>query len=171
VKVAIVTGDHYRKDPEKPGSCYSKDDLEVHNQMDEAFTSFKDLEVHVINSHENLQGRILDINPQIIVNFCDTGFENRIELESSLPSLFDMLRIPYTGSSALGLVTCYDKSSVRLIAESIKIEVPKEQFVEFGKPPEWTSIVYPVLIKPNRSDGSFGITKDSVVFNQNEANL
>ena len=83
--------------------------------------------------------------------------------------MFDLFEIPYTGSSAAGIISCYDKSAVRLIAQSMGVKVPGEFFVEFGGSPPWDQLRYPVLIKPNRADGSFGITKDAVIGDRRHA--
>jgi len=65
----------------------------------------------------------------------------------------------------LGL--CYDKGLVRAAAQSIGVPVPHETLLLPGQPlPE---IAYPAFIKPNRGDGSVGITARSVVHDQSAA--
>jgi hypothetical protein len=37
--------------------------------------------------------------PDLVVNFCDTGFRNQAAQELSIPAYLDMLGIPYTGAA------------------------------------------------------------------------
>jgi D-alanine-D-alanine ligase len=68
----------------------------------------------------------------------------------------------YTGSSSQYLAFCYDKSLVRGIAKEMDIPVPDAFFIE----PEDTSFnlpfCFPVIVKPNLGDSSFGVTPQSV---------
>ncbi|MCP8310350.1 MAG: hypothetical protein L6N94_02495, partial [Candidatus Methylarchaceae archaeon HK01M] len=66
------------------------------------------------------------------------------------------------GSGPQCLAYCYDKSLVRGIAKEMKIPVPKAFFI---KPEDRTfelSFGFPVIVKPNFGDSSFGITQRSV---------
>jgi D-alanine-D-alanine ligase len=57
--------------------------------------------------------------PDLVVNFCGTGFRNQAAQELSIPAYLDMLGIPYTGVPLAAMVLWYDKSVVRSVAESL----------------------------------------------------
>jgi D-alanine-D-alanine ligase len=46
--------------------------------------------------------------------------------------------------------------------------VPDENYYHLSTKPPAIPKVFPVIIKPNKADGSFGITPDAVVYNQQE---
>jgi D-alanine-D-alanine ligase len=58
---------------------------------------------------------------------------------------------------------------VRAAAQSIGIPVPRERLLRPGETLSGTH--YPAFIKPNRGDGSVGITSESVVHNESEARI
>ena len=168
-KVLIITGDHTAPDPEKRGGKYNEEDFTTHNVMVEALASFDDLEVHVMNDHRNFFETLEKNRPDIVVNFCDTGFFNKIALEGSIPAYLEMQNILYTGASPQSIAICYDKGIVRLVGESLGIPVPEEKFYFAQDEFIPNEITYPSLIKPNAADGSLGITKDAVIKNEEEA--
>jgi D-alanine-D-alanine ligase len=95
-------------------------------------------------------------------NLCDEGYNNDAQKELHIPSLLEMLSISYTGSGPQCLAYCYDKSLVRGIAREMGIPVPEAFFVKpeditFGLP-----FNFPVMVKPNFGDSSFGITQRCV---------
>ena len=76
-----------------------------------------------------------------------------------------MLNLHYTGGSPQCLAYCYDKSLVRGIANEMGIPVPKAFLI---KPEDITfielSLDFPVIVKPNFGDSSFGITQHNVCY-------
>lgn len=170
LKILVITGDHTIPDPEKVDGRYTPEDLESHREMEMAFASLPGLDCTVLADHSKFLDLVREQHFDLVVNFCDTGYRNRIQLEPNIPAYLEMLDIPYTGAppAALGLV--YDKAIVRLVAEAMSVPVPSELYLPFetlaGPPPDGP---YPALIKPNRADGSLGITKDAVVRSPEEA--
>jgi D-alanine-D-alanine ligase len=63
-----------------------------------------------------------------------------------------------------GLIFFLDKQGVLKIAESIGIPVPRSIYVDEGDAhdPAALGLAYPIIVKPNSTDGSFGITSKSV---------
>ena len=82
-----------------------------------------------------------------------------------ITALLEMLKIHYSGGTPQCLSYCYDKSLVRGIANEMELPVPKAfmikpediQFVEFP-------LSFPVIVKPNFGDSSFGITQNNVCY-------
>jgi len=132
VKLYVLTGDHSVRDPEKPGGHYGPDDLRLHQAMAEAITSLEPFQVEIINRHEHLLERLRAEPPDLLVNFCDTGYRNQSALELHIPAYCEMLGVHYTGSPPIALATCYDKALVRRLAQSLRIPVPWEIFLAAG---------------------------------------
>jgi carbamoylphosphate synthase large subunit len=68
--------------------------------------------------------------------------------------------------SLLRIVYCYDKSLVRGVAQEMGIPVPygfiiKAEDINFIE----IQMEFPVIVKPNFGDSSFGITRNSVCYN------
>ncbi|MGH8162611.1 MAG: D-alanine--D-alanine ligase family protein [Gammaproteobacteria bacterium] len=164
----VVTGDHAAYDATKPGGRYSDEDFEAHRIMSEAFAAMDDFNVTVCADHEWLLDGLRASPPDLVVNFCDTGFRNVAVHEHVLPAYLDMLGIPYTGAQPAAMALCYDKQIVRLLADALGVAVPRETFLPGAGDAQMPGF-YPALIKPNRADGSVGITKDSVIHNEAEA--
>ena len=167
-RIAVVTGDHFRKDPEKLGGVYAKEDLIEHEKMVTALRSLAGYElVDVYNDHTNLLKRLKQLDCELVLNFCDTGYRNTISQEIHIPVMLDLAQKPYSGSPPSAIINCYDKAAVSLVAEQLGLAVAKEIYLPHGQAlPEDT--VYPALLKPNKADGSLGITKDAMVRNQKE---
>ncbi len=170
MKILVITGDHTVEDPEKVGGRYNEADLGVHRVMEDTFASMPGVECTVLADHGPLLDMVRETRFDLVVNFCDTGFRNRIVLEPHVPAYLELLGIPYTGSPPAALAMVYDKAVVRLVAEDMRIPVPEQMYLPFetlsAPPPQGP---YPALIKPNRADGSLGITKDAVVRSPEEA--
>lgn len=167
-RLLIVTGDHEAFDATKPGGHYGPEDLKAHRLMVEAFQTMPDFEVTVCTDHAQLLDGLRRSPPDLVVNFCDTGYRNIAAQEHVLPAYLEMLGIPYTGAAPAAMALCYDKQLVRLAAEALGVAVPREAFLP-GASDAALPGFYPALIKPNRADGSLGITKDSVVHDEHGA--
>ncbi|MEX2616241.1 MAG: D-alanine--D-alanine ligase [Alphaproteobacteria bacterium] len=168
-KLAVITGDHKASDPTKLGAAYGPEDLAAHAAMVAALESLNRFCITVYNDHDGLFERLTADRPDLVVNFCDTGVNNRPTRELNLPAWLELHGIPYTGASPQAMVLCFDKQVVRLLAEAIGIEVPREAWMPAEKGFQTLPGFYPALLKPNTADGSVGITKDAVVRNDDEA--
>ena len=96
--IAVVTGDHGRPDPTKPGGRYNPEDFEQHRTMVEAMSSLAGYRFTFWNDHDAFLDMLDASPPDLVVNFCDTGFHNQATLELNLPAYMDMRGIPYTGA-------------------------------------------------------------------------
>jgi len=103
--------------------------------------------------------------PDVIFNFIELFYENP-RFEMHICGLFELLNIPYTGASPMGLANCQSKFLTKKILSSLGIKIPAH-FMVSGLPFEVPkSIIYPSIVKPASEDGSVGIENDSVVFNE-----
>ena len=107
-----------------------------------------------------------EIRPDVVFNLCESVYGNTC-WEMNIPALLDLFRISYTGSSPLTLGLCQDKGKVKDILQSQGILTPRYKMFDRGVGPVKGNI-FPIIVKPLHEDGSLGISKESVVFD-NEA--
>jgi len=163
--VVVLLGDSTKPDPLKPFGIFDDDDLYTIDQLKGALRELKDYSFTYLNNHDTLIHDLVKLKPKVhfVFNLCDEGYNNDPKKESHIPSLLEMLGIPYTGSGPQCLVYCYDKSLVRGSAKEMGIPVPYAFFIK----PEDTifelPFSFPVIVKPNFGDSSFGITQRNVV--------
>ncbi len=169
LRVCVLTGDPRLPDLTKRDHRYNEEDLATHRAMRAAFESFAGYRFEFEDDHARLFERFSREPPGLVINFCDTGFRNLATQELHVPALLEMLGVPYSGATPAGMVLCYDKQVVRLLAEASGVPVPREAFLgpedQLAGLPE----IYPALIKPNQADGSVGIRQDAVVRSRAEA--
>lgn len=105
--------------------------------------------------------KLKEINPQIVFNIAE-GF-NGASREAQIPSMLDMLNIPYTGSDPLTLAICLDKARTKEILSYYKI--PNSRFVVVDSPGRAKDIDlrYPLIVKPVSEGSSKGIFSSSFV--------
>ncbi len=169
-RICVLTGDHHLPDATKLGSSYGDLDLQYHQAMREALQSLVDYDFEFLSDHSQFLQQMLSDPPDFVLNLCDTGFRNVANHELHIPALLELLSIPYSGATPACMVLCYDKNLVRLAADSLGIVTPREWFVPHDQNlPSIDQFEFPALIKPNRADGSVGITRDSVVHDAADA--
>ncbi len=161
-RLLVITGDHAAHDATKPGGQYGPEDIKAHNIMANAFAGMDGIDAEVCADHNWLLDGLRTSPPDLVVNFCDTGYRNVAVHEHIIPAYLEMLGIPYTGAAPAAMAICYDKQIVRSVAEAEGVAVPREVFLRQASDDNLPGF-FPALIKPNRADGSVGITKDSVV--------
>lgn len=169
-KVVVLFGDPQKPDPLKPQSVFDDDDFYTIDQLKSAFSELSEYDFIYLSNHDTLIGDLKKFSGKVhmAVNLCDEGFDNDPTKELHIPALLDVMKIPYTGSASQCLAFCYDKSLVRGIAKEMNIPVPEAFLIE----PDDTSFnlpfEFPVIVKPNFGDSSFGITQSSVAFNHEQ---
>jgi len=168
--VVVLLGDSSKPDPLKPFSVFDDDDFYTIDQLKEALRELKEYRFNYLNNHDTL---ILELKKLVgkvdyIFNLCDEGYNNESRKELHIPALLELTGIPYTGAGPQCLAFCYDKSLVRGIAKEMEIPVPEAFFIK----PEDTAFDlpfgFPVIVKPNYGDSSFGITQRSVANSHEE---
>jgi D-alanine-D-alanine ligase len=162
--IVLILGDPTKPDPLKPLCIFDDDDFYTIDQLKSALRELKGYRVTYLNNHDSLFHDLVKIKTKVelVFNLCDEGYNNDARKELHIPSLLELLGIPYTGSGPQCLAYCYDKSLARGIAKEMQIPVPEAFFI---KPEDKTfelSFGFPVIVKPNFGDSSFGITQRSV---------
>ncbi len=85
-----------------------------------------------------------------------------------LPSILEMLRIPYTGSSPLTQALVLDKAKMQEVLKASGVPTLPSQVFRKADEPLSPGLTYPLIVKPVSQGSSAGITKDSVVNNAEE---
>ncbi|MEW5946417.1 MAG: methyltransferase domain-containing protein [bacterium] len=162
--VAVILGDPDKPDPLKPRNVFDEDDFYTIDMMKSALRELDGWRFLFLSSHSTLIGELARLAGKVdfVLNLCDEGFLNDPRKELHVPAVLEALAIPYTGAAPQCLAYCYDKSLVRGIARELGISVPEAFFI----PPEESSFDipfnFPLIVKPNFGDSSFGITARSV---------
>lgn len=117
-----------------------------------------------LNDDLNVLRRAIDtFRPHIVFNILEE-FDGEAVFEQNIVSFLELLRVPYTGSSPLGLTLARDKALSKRILASYGIPVPKFAVFHMGKtvrrPPE---LEFPLFVKSVSEEASLGISRASVV--------
>ena len=162
-ETTVLLGDPSLFDPVKLYKNFSEEDFDTINRMKDALAELKDCRFHYLDSHESLISMLLTRPPRFVLNFCDEGFRNEPTWELHMPAILEMLGIPYSGAGPASMVMCYNKSLVRMMAQSLGVPVPLETYLDPDDQSANLPSEFPALVKPNFGDGSMGIRKGSVV--------
>jgi D-alanine-D-alanine ligase len=105
--------------------------------------------------------------PDMIFNLCESVDGDPTQ-EMNIAALFEILKVPYTGSRSLTLGIALNKSRVKEILNFYDIPTAahyicanSNKFKEDGF--ERVKNKFPLIVKPSREDASIGIDNDSVV--------
>jgi D-alanine-D-alanine ligase len=162
--IVVLMGDPTKPDPTKPDTKFDDDDFYTIDQLKEALHEIPGYKFIYLNNHDTLVHDLLKLKGKVDVafNLCDEGYNNDPRKELHVPAMLEEMGIPYTGGGPQCLAYCYDKSLVRGIAKEMDIPVPEAFFI---KPEDTTfelPFAFPVIVKPNFGDSSFGITQRCV---------
>jgi D-alanine-D-alanine ligase len=174
-EVVVLLGDPSKPDPLKPKGVFDDDDLYTIDQLKEALKEIEQkghYRFTYLTNHDTFVQDLMRLKEKgkvdFIFNLCDEGYLNNPRKELHIPALLGILKIPYTGAKPHCLAHCYDKSLVRGIAREMGVPVPEAVVI---KPEDTTFHLpfdFPVIVKPNFGDSSFGITQRSVAKNLEE---
>lgn len=163
--VAVLLGDPAKPDLIKPNEKFDNDDFFTINRMKESLLKHDKYRFIFLDDHDTYFKGINQLREKIdiVFNLCDEGFGNDPRKELHVPALLEMMEIPYTGGGPQCLAFCYDKSLVRGVAKEMKIPVPDAFLINHEDMVFELPLQFPVFVKPNYGDSSFGITVNSVV--------
>jgi D-alanine-D-alanine ligase len=83
--------------------------------------------------------------------------------ESHIPSMLEMLGIPYVGSGVLTLALCLNKGWTKVFVEHAGAVTPSFELVSSAADLAASRPTFPVILKPNSEGSSIGINEDNVV--------
>ncbi|MEM1586369.1 MAG: ATP-grasp domain-containing protein [Candidatus Bathyarchaeia archaeon] len=109
---------------------------------------------------EDVIRAIKEYKPSAIINLAE-GYMGDSSFEMHIPSILEILGIPYTGSTPITLGLCKDKHLAKAILRANKMPTPKYSVMEKFK--KVRGLKFPLIVKPLREDASIGITRQSFV--------
>jgi D-alanine-D-alanine ligase len=105
---------------------------------------------------------LYSLQPNLVFNLCESVYGNS-RLEMAIPSMLDLMGIPYTGSPPEAIAMCYNKARTKDVLRANGILTP--DYLVTRAPMFFVNVGYPAIVKPLHEDGSLGITSESVVNN------
>ena len=161
-----------------PPDFYAEcDDLETVQAISAALAEFH--QVVPVEADEEAYEKFRAERPDIVFNVAE-GLWGAAR-ESQIPSMLEMLRIPYTGSDPVTLAVCLDKARTKEVLAAHGIATPQFRVVETaddvagilprkgaiphpGKP----LLKFPMIVKPLSEGSSKGIVNTAVVRDEDE---
>ena len=106
---------------------------------------------------------IQDWEPDIIFNLLE-AFDNIVMFDHNIVSFLEMLRMPYTGSNARGLMLARDKSLSKKLMAYHRIPMPEFAVIRRGQKVRISKrLPFPLIVKSLTEEASLGISQASVV--------
>ena len=120
-----------------------------------------------VNVEEDLRKieRHLRRNPPDVVFNLVEFFHDSPALEGAVAGLYELLKIPYTGSTPFVLGLCQRKGLTKQVLLANGVPTPQYHLFASASIPRRHGLRYPLIVKPPREDASSGIEKESVVHN------
>ena len=115
---------------------------------------------------------ILDEKVDIVFNIAE-GRGNYRSREAQVPSILEMLDIPYVGSDPECLAICLDKHLTKKLLKLEGIPTPAWRIIanrEELKETTWKGFPFPAIVKPAYEGSSKGIHPNSLVDSMEQAN-
>jgi D-alanine-D-alanine ligase len=145
--------------------------VQVHTAREEyqaivAALQHEGFEVRAVNIQENLPKleRLLQRNPPDVIFNLVEFFHDSSRLEAMVAALFELHRIPYTGSAPFALALCQRKGLTKQLLFANGVPTPRYRMLRRPEVPKRHGLHYPLIVKPSREDASAGIKKESVVY-------
>jgi len=85
-------------------------------------------------------------------------------MQTHVPAILELLKIPSTGSGIIGHALCIDKTITKIILNHYGVPTPKFISLEPGQETIPPVDFYPVIVKPSREGSARGLSADSVDF-------
>jgi D-alanine-D-alanine ligase len=123
-------------------------------------------EVIDLEATQELPSALASTPVDVVFNMAE-GFKGRTR-ESQVPSLLDLLDIPYSGSDPATLAIALDKTLAKRVVRQHGILTPDFMLMTTGKEKLPRDLQFPCIVKPNAEGSSKGVHPASVVRNEVE---
>lgn len=127
-----------------------------------AEAGFRSYAVNINDRFDDLYRTLTANRPDAVFNLVEF-FNDDPRQEYMVASLYDLLRIPYTGASPFTLALCQRKASTKHLLLANGIRTPRFRVMNEGQFLRRHGLRYPIIVKPIREDASVGIDNASVV--------
>jgi len=122
--------------------------------------------ITMIEADHDAFEKLRALTPDIVFNIAEG--QNGVSREAQIPAMLEMLGIPYTGSDALTLAICLDKSRAKEILSYHKIPTAKFSVIDSLSDLSSFQAAFPCMVKPLNEGSSKGIFDASLVYSQND---
>ena len=122
--ITVILGDPDLPDRVKLEGKFNKEDYDTIQRLKFALDELEEYNFTYMDNHQKIIRSLLMNSPEFVFNLCDEGFRNNPFMELHIPTILEMLDIPYSGAGPACLGLCYDKNLTRSVAESVEIPVP-----------------------------------------------
>ena len=119
-----------------------------------------------LEGDSELVAHLRDQRPDLCFNICEGHFGDG--REAQVPALLEMLRIPYTGSRVMTLALALDKPMTKRVLMWHALPTPAFQSFETADEPLDDDMFFPLFVKPSREGTGMGVSKNSIVNNEQE---
>lgn len=121
----------------------------------------------IVVADDHLTEKLLALQPDLCFNFTDS-IRGNMSACAGIPTIFDLLEIPYVGASTLSLSLNCNKFLTKTILEAWDIPTPQYQLMRDPRHRLDYDLRYPLICKLNEEHGGVGISGHSVVTNEKE---
>ena len=164
MRIAVLHNHDSSVIADDPGKEAREDVVQVAAAMVQALSSrdHQVLSIPVSDDFGSLQRALKAHDAEMVVNLCESlAADSRGEM--LVPALLDVLRLPYTGSSAMSLGLALHKEKAKDILRGRGVPTPAFHLIERAEQLGDVDVSVPLIVKPAREDASVGIDFDSVV--------
>ncbi len=122
--------------------------------------------IMMIEADEDAFAKLRSRRPEIVFNIAEGQYG--VSREAQIPAILEMLNIPYSGSDALTLAVCLDKSRAKEILSYYKIPTAKFSVIHSLTDLSALQTDFPCMVKPLNEGSSKGIFDASLVRTRHE---
>jgi D-alanine-D-alanine ligase len=115
-----------------------------------------------------LRQKLETFKPDVLFNLVEQ-FKNNSGFDQNIVSFLEMQELPFTGCGSTGLTLCKHKGISKKILHYHGIHVPNFVVIPRGQRiGRARQLKFPILVKPTKEEASYGISRASLVANQDE---
>lgn len=120
-----------------------------------------------LEADDSFPRTVVATRPDVVFNVAEgRGGRGR---EAQVPSLLELLGVPYTGSDPASLVFTLDKWVAKSIVREVGIATPRSAVIASGDEPLPRGFTFPAIVKPVAEGSSKGVTATSVAIDEQDA--
>ena len=123
-------------------------------------------ECEFLEGNLTLFNTVPQYKPDICFNICEGHYGD--SREAQVPSILEMLRVPYTGSRVLTLALTLDKPMTKRVLHYHELPTPLFQVFERDDEPLSPDLSFPLFAKPSREGTGMGVSGKSILHNEEE---
>ena len=158
-------------EPGSPDDAFEEYDSSVTIEIISAALEAKGHSVIVLGGGSEFLDNIREERVDIVFNIAE-GRGCYRSREAQVPSVLEMLDIPYTGSDPQCLAICLDKPVTKKLASTFDVNTPRWLAVSNKQElsqAAWNEIAFPAIVKPAYEGSSKGIRLTSLAFDVKQA--